>query len=182
MDTGYGLERSTGALVGAWASVRVVRHAELALRLEGGTLNASTPSAIQRNVGEVGLEARWAANSWLVLLACAARRVYSTDLARQAWTTAGAGAEARLPLLEDGLRGVLRASLLPIVSVSGTPGPNLGVSAAAGLEYRWPTVGIGALYSLERYDFPRQGAAQRLEQLSTLTLRLDISPGPSPRR
>jgi hypothetical protein len=182
VDAGYGVERSTGALLGAWASVRVVPHVELALRVSGGTLNASTPSAIERDVGEVGVDARWSASPWLVLLVGAARRVYSTDLGRQAWTTAGAGAEARLPLLEEGLRGVLRASLLPVVSVSGAPGPNLGVSAAAGLEYRWPAVGIGALYSLERYDFPRQGAVQRLEQLAALTLRLDISPGPSAHR
>jgi hypothetical protein len=182
VDAGDGVERSTGALLGAWASVRVVPHVELALRVEGGTLSASTASAIERNVGEVGLDARWATSPWLVLLASATRRVYSTDLGRQAWTTAGAGAEARLPLLEEGLRGILRASLLPVVSVSGTPGPNLGVSAAAGLEYRWPTVGVEALYSLERYDFPRQGAAQRLEQLSTLTLRFDVSPGSAPRR
>lgn len=180
MDAGYGVERSTGVLFGAWGSVRVVPHVELALRVEGGRLNASTPSAIERDVGEVGVDARWSASPWLVLLAGATRRVYSTDLGRQSWTTAGAGAEARLPLLEEGLRGVLRASLLPVVSVSGTPGPNLGVRAAAGLEYHWPTVGIAALYSLERYDFPRQGTAQRLEQLAALTLRLDVSPG-SPR-
>lgn len=182
MDAGYGVERSTGALLGGWASVRVVPHVEIALRVEGGTLNASTASAIERDVGEVGLDARWSPSPWLVLLAGATRRVYSTDLGRQGWTMAGAGAEARLPLLEEGLRGVLRASLLPVVSVSGTAGPNLGVSAAGGLEYRRPRVGIGALYSLERYDFPRQGTAQRLEQLATLTLRLDFSPGSSPRR
>ncbi len=177
VDAGYGVERSTGALVGGVATLRIGRRCEVAVRAQGGTLNASTSGAIDRDVGEIGVDARWLAGSWLVLEAGAARRVYSTVLARQTWTLAGAGAEARLPLLEGRLSGVLRASLLPVVSVSGIQGPDLGVTAAAGIEYHRPALGIRALYALERYDFPRQGAVQRLEQVSALTLRLDISPG-----
>ena len=36
---------------------------------------------------------------------------------------------------------------------------------------------LGALYSLERYDFPAQGANPRLEQLAAVTLRLDVGLG-----
>jgi hypothetical protein len=177
VDAGYGVERSTGALVGAVATLRISPRFEFAVRAQGGTLNASGGGAIDRDVGEIGADARWLVGSWLVLQAGAARRVYSTLLARQGWTTAGAGAEVRLPLLENGLSGVLRASLLPVVSVSGTRGPDVGVLAAAGISYHWPTLGVSALYSLERYDFPRRGSVQRLEQVSALTLQFDITPG-----
>ncbi len=181
VNVGYGVERSTGALVGAVAALRIGHRLEVAVRAEGGTLNASSGGAIDRDVGEIGVQARWLVDSWLVLEAGAARRVYSTLLARQVWTTAGAGAEARLPLLESGLTGVLRASLLPVVSVNGTQGPDVGVLAAAGISYHWPTLGVRVLYSLERYDFPRLGAVQRLEQVSALTLQFDITPGKPPR-
>ncbi len=161
VDAGYGVERSTGALVGAVATLRIGHRLEVAVRAQGGTLNASPGGAIDRDVGEIGAQARWLVDSWLVLEAGAARRVYSTLLGRQAWATAGAGAEARLPLLESGLTGVLRASLLPVVSVNGTQGPDVGVLAAAGISYHWPTLGVSALYSLERYDFQAPPLARR---------------------
>lgn len=174
MDAGYGVERSTGALVGGTATLRIGHRWEVALRALGGTLNASTAGAIDRDVGEVGVDARWLANPWLSLELGSARRAYSTQLARQTWTKVGAGAEALLPLVEDRLRGVVRASLLPLVSVSGTQGPDLGVIASTGLEYHRAGVGVRALYSVERYDFPPRGGVQRLEQVSALTLQLDI--------
>jgi hypothetical protein len=65
--------------------------------------------------------------------------------------------------------------------VNGTRGPDVGVLAAAGVSYHWPTLGARVLYSLERYDFPRLGAVQRLEQVSALTLQFDITPGKPPR-
>ncbi len=46
--------------------------------------------------------------------------------------------------------------------------------AATGLEYRIRTTTLGVEYSLERYDFPAEAGVRRLEQLSALTLRLEL--------
>jgi len=175
VDAGYGVERSSGALVGGAATLHIGHRSELSLRAVGGTLTSSTSSAIDRDVGEIAVEARWLASSWLALDVGAARRVYSTDLARQVWSSGGAGVEAILPLVESRLNGVLHVSLRPVVSVSGTQGPDLGAMASAGIEYRRARVGMRALYSVERYDFPARAGVERLEQVSALTLQVEIS-------
>src|SRR5207247_9400533 len=74
-------------------------------------------------------------------------------------------------------RGVVRAGLLPVVSVNGLPRPDVALTAAAGIEYRSGVVTGGLFYGLERYDFPDRGAGRRLEQVSTLTIRFGARRG-----
>ena len=46
--------------------------------------------------------------------------------------------------------------------------------AATGLEYRVRAATLGVEYSLERYDFPVEAGVRRLEQLSAVTVRLEL--------
>ena len=177
VDAGYGVERSRGAILGGGARVRLGARVELALRVQGGWLNAATPGAVDRNVGEVGLEAGVRAARWLTFRAAAQRRAYSSVIARQGWTLVDVGAEARFAFARGTIHGVTRAALVPVVSVSGLPRPDVAVTAATGLQIRRRGVTLGALYSLERYDFPAQGAISRSEQLAAVTLRLDVGLG-----
>src|SRR2546425_12925487 len=82
-------------------------------------------------------------------------------IARQRWTTVGLGAEARLDFATSPVRGVLRGGLLPVVAVHGLPGPDVALTAAAGMEYRSGSITGGLVYELERYDFPGGGAGRR---------------------
>jgi len=174
VDVGYGVERSSGALLGGTASLLVSRRLEVAVRVGGGTLGATSSGAVDRDVAEVNVRLRGRATPWLVFEAGYARRMYSTVLARQAWTMLGVGVEGRVALLEGAIHGVARAELLPAVSVSGLPGPDLAFTSAAGVEYSHGALGAGAFYTLERYDFPTANSVQRLEQLTALTLRFDV--------
>ena len=174
VDGGYGVERSSGALLGSAASLLVFRRLELAVRAEGGTLGAASSGAVDRDMAEVDVRLRGRAAPWLILEVGYARRMYSAVLARQAWTMLGAGVEGRVALLEGAIHGVARAELLPAVSVSGLPGPDLAFTSAAGVEYSHGALGASAFYSLERYDFPTVNAVQRLEQLTAFTLRFDV--------
>ncbi|HVH09712.1 MAG TPA: hypothetical protein VM736_07940 [Gemmatimonadales bacterium] len=125
-------------------------------------------------MGEVGIQGRVLAARWLVLLAGATSRTYSTVLARQRWTMVELGAEARVDFATSPVRSVLRGGLLPLVAVHGLSGPDVALTAAAGVEYLGGLVTGGLLYGLERYDFPDRGAGRRLEQVSTLTLRFVV--------
>ncbi len=176
VDAGYGVAQARGPVEGG--EIAVQRGARFALVVRGqvGTLTASGPGATDRDVAEVGVAASVVTVSWLALQGGVTRRSYSTVLARQRWTTVHVGAEARLPFGGSAVSGIVRGALLPVVSVNGLEGPDVAFTAAAGMEYGWERLVLGAFYSLERYDFPMQGAARRLEQLTAFTLRVGLRP------
>jgi len=167
------VERSLGPIVGGVGTVRFSPRLTVAVRALGGSLFGAK-GVLDRDVGELGVEASVATAPWLSLQAGAGRRVYGTKLARQAWTTVGLGAAARLAFAAGTIQGVGRVALLPVVSVSGLRGPDVAFRAATGLEYRVHAATLGVEYSLERYDFPAAAGVRRLEQLSALTLLLEL--------
>jgi len=175
VEAGYGVERSSGVVLGAEGALPVGSSLTLALRAQGGSLHTSSPGAVNRDVGQVTAEARMAAARWLTLQLGATRRVYSTVIARQRWTIVHLGAGVRVPLTVPTISGLARAALLPVVSVNGLDRPEVAFTAAVGMEYHIRPLRIQALYSLERYDFPTRDAVRRLEQLAQLTLRCDLS-------
>jgi len=173
VDAGFGVERSLGPIVGGVGTLRVGPRLEVALRAVGGRLIGST-GVLDRDVGELGVEASVITLPWLALQAGAARRAYSTKLGRQTWTLVSLGGTARMAFAGDAIHSVWRAALLPAVSASGLTDPDVAFRAATGLEYRVRTTTLMVEYSLERYDFPAEAGVRRLEQLSALTLRLEL--------
>ena len=177
VDIGYGAEESTGLLLGAEGAVTLRSRLTLAARAAGGSLSTDAAGAESRDVGEVGIQGSVDLMRWLALRGGATWRTYSTAVARQRWTIVEAAAEARFDFTTDAVRGVVRAGLLPVVSVNGLPRPDVALTAAAGIEYRSGVVTGGLFYGVERYDFPDRGAGRRLEQVSTLTLRFGARRG-----
>jgi len=173
VDAGFGVERSLGPILGGVGTLRFGPRLAVAVRAFGGSLFGST-GVLDRDVGELGVEASVLTLPWLVLQAGAARRAYSTKLGRQTWTLVSLGGTARMAFAGDAIHSVWRAALLPAVSASGLRGPDMAFRAATGLEYRIRTTTLGVEYSLERYDFPAEAGVRRLEQLSALTLRLEL--------
>src|SRR6266704_3155770 len=96
------------------------------------------------------------------------RANYSSPIARQHWSAWRVGAEARVPLGFETVTAVLRGYWMPLVSVAVLARPNVALATDVGVDWRGRRLGIGALYSFERYDFPATNAAQRLEELSTI--------------
>jgi len=174
VDIGYGVEKSSGLLLGAEGAVALGSRLTLGIRAAGGALSTQAVGAQDRDLGEVGIQASVVPARWLALRGGPTWRTYSTAIARQRWTMLELGAEARLDFATSPVRGVLRAGLLPVVSVEGLPGPDVALTAAAGIEYSAGSVTGGLFYGLERYDFPDHGAGRRLEQVSTLTVRLSV--------
>ena len=173
VDAGFGIEHSLGPILGGVATLRFGSRLTLAGRALGGSLFGST-GVLDRDVGELGVEASVVTAPWLAFQARAVRRAYSTKLGRQTWNMVGLGATARAAFAGDAIHGVWRVTLLPVVSVSGLRDPDVAFRAAAGLEYRVRTATLGVEYSRERYDFPPEAGVRRLEQLSALTLLLEL--------
>ena len=173
VDAGFGVERSLGPILGGVGTVRFSPRVTVAVHALGGSLFGSQ-GVLDRDVGELGVEASVITVPWLALEAGATRRAYSTKLGRQTWTLVGLGATARTAFAGNAIHGVWRAALLPAVSASGLRGPDTAFRAATGLAYRVRTTTLGVEYSLERYDFPAAAGVRRLEQLSALTLLLEL--------
>ncbi|MGH7568813.1 MAG: hypothetical protein ACREL9_07560 [Gemmatimonadales bacterium] len=174
VDAGFGVEPSAGVLLSLELAVDLTPRWRLGGWVELGSLEAKATGAVDRDVGALGVAASLELRPWLALVGRAGRRSYSTPLARQGWTTVSLGAEARVPFANRRVQAVASTALLPVVAVSGLPGPDLALAAGAGMNYRLGSASVEARYALERYDFPRQGAARRLEQLSSLSIALRV--------
>lgn len=170
VDAGFGVERSSGVLGGGGVTLGLPPRVELAVTAGAGTLERDSANAEDRHMAELGFDARYRPLSWLWLETGVATRTYSASIAVQRWTSLRLGAQARVPFFGHRAQAVGRLLFLPLVDVTGLEQPELAVTAAAGVAYRFGPVAAALSYSLERYDFPARDGVARLEQLSALTL------------
>jgi len=175
------VDRSTGPLAGLQAHLVPVRLVEIDFTLLGGTFSAQNPVADDRKVAELAGRASVVAKPWLALQVGGYTRTHTTLLARERWTTLELGAEARPAFAAGPLRAILRASLMPVVAVTGAANPNLAFAGATGLEWHGSHFTAAFTYTVERYDFPRAGTFKRAEQLSMLGARVGWVIGARPR-
>lgn len=108
---------------------------------------------------------------WLAAIVTVEGRNYSGALASQRWILFRTGAEARLDLANGAVRGVIRGSFLPRVSVTGLESPTLAIGGGTGIEVRRNRLFASLLYSIDRFDFPAGADERRSEQLSSLMLQ-----------
>jgi hypothetical protein len=177
VDAGRGVEEASGMLLGAEGTLFLGARTELFVHAAGGKLTATTANADDRDLDELEARAAVVPVPWLVLHAGVSTRTYSTTLVRQRWTALRFGGEARLAFVGAGVTGMLRAEVLPSVSVSGQNDPSRAFAAAAGLEWRAGVLALGLRYELERYDFPTVAGVDRREQLSMLTAHAGLRLG-----
>lgn len=164
------LQPAAGMVFGAAIGLHIRNRFEVWGSALGGRLAATTPDGEDRDIADVRLVGSASVQPWLTLQGVVDARSYSTPLARQHWTTLRLGAEAYVPLAPEGMRGIVRAQWMPVASISGLPGPAVALAAGAGVEWRGSRFSAGAVYMLERYDFPGSAATKRLEELAVLQL------------
>ena len=179
VDAGAGIERTSGPVFGIQLDARQSPDLLLSVRGVGGTLDARSTTADQRDVGEIGADARWRVLSWLDARGGAMVRSFTSQLARQRWTQLSIGADMRIAMLNGRIEGSAGAALLPYVRVSGHDSPRLAIAASMGLHHTSRRFDLGLLYQLERFDFAEVAGASRLEEHSSLLVRagyrLDVS-------
>lgn len=172
-SVGGGVEISTGTLFGAGLKVRLGSRGTIAAAGRTGVLHPGAGATLPRDVAELGVDGTFRVRAWFDVVAGVRVRSYTTALARQRWTAPYLGAAARVPFAALGLRGLLDVAVHPFASVSGLTRPEFAISSGAGMAYSRGRLDVQLRYSLERYDFARGTVAERLEQLSTLTLRVE---------
>lgn len=176
VTAGAGLERSSGTVFGLTAATTLPwQRLEASASLRIGSLGANEASAIDRDVGELGLGAVLPMRPWLGLEAGVLIRRYESAVAAQRWAWGQIGLRGHTSLLEL-LNGEVSlsagVSIMPFVSVSGISRPDLAVAAKTEIAYTTGRLTTGMRYSLERFDFPVRNDARRLEELSCLELRV----------
>ena len=177
VDTGLGLEQSTGPLFGAQLDLEPDERVMVSLRALGGTLNPQTPGAETRAVGELALTTRLDMVSWFRGTVTGLARSYDGPLARQHWTELSLGGEGHGMLIDKVLEASVGLSLAPVVSVSGRQGPDLAVAGLARLRHSGERLDLSLAYSLERYDFSGSAGSTRSEELSMLIFRAGLRIG-----
>lgn len=177
VDAGFGPARTTGPLFGAQLDLAPDERIAVSLRALGGTLNARSPNAETRGVGEIALTTRLDVLSWFRGTVTALGRSYDGALARQHWSELSLGGEGHAPLVDGILDASLGVSLAPVVRVSGRQGPDLAVASLARLRHSGERLDVSLGYSLERYDFASAGGNRRVEEISMLVLRAGIHIG-----
>lgn len=163
-------EGAQGSTLGFTVSLAPRPWLELAGRSASGSLTAAANPRANHDLAELEAGMAVLMLPWLAATAGVEGRSYSGALATQRWRALRTGAEARLDLA-NGARGVIRASVLPKVSVDGLESPTLAIGGATGIELRRRRLFAALLYSIDRYDFPPGAEGKRVEQLSSLMLQ-----------
>ncbi len=169
-----GVEISTGTLFGTGLRIGVGSRGMIAAVGRTGVLHPGARATLPRDVAELGLDGAYRMRDWFDVVAGVHVRSYTTPLARQRWTAPYLGAAARVPFAVDGLRGLLDVAVHPFASVSGLTRPELAITSGAGMAYSRGRLEVQLRYALERYEFARGTAAERLEQVSALTLGVRV--------
>ena len=177
VDAGFGYERSSGPLFGAQIDLEPTDRMTLTLRALGGTLDARTPAAESRGLGEVTLSTRIDVLPWLRGTAAALTRSYDGALARQRWSELSVGGEGHLALVDGLVDGSIGLALAPLVRVSGQQGPDLSVAGSARLRHSGERLDLAIGYTLERYDFAASSGVSRVEEISMLFFRAGLRIG-----
>jgi hypothetical protein len=171
---GAGVEVSAGTLFGAGLSVSAGSRWTLAASGRTGVLHPGRGATLPRDVAELGLDGAFMMRRWFDVIAGVRVRSYTTMLARQRWTAPYLGAAARVPFAVPGLRGQVDVTLHPFASVNGLARPEVAISTGAAVAYARGRLDMQLGYALERYDFARGTTEERFEQLSVLTLQVQV--------
>ena len=177
VDTGLGLERSTGPLFGAQLDLEPDDRLMVSLRALGGTLNPKIAGSETRAVGELALTTRLDIVSWFRGTVTALGRSYDGALARQHWSELSLGGEGHGMVIDKVLEASVGLSLAPVVRVSGRQGPDLAVAGLARLRHSGERLDLSLGYSLESYDFAGSGSPRRVEEISMLVFRAGLRIG-----
>lgn len=174
VDAGFGKVTSAGWIPGASVAMNLTSRIGLQAGARSGTLNATSGATDDEHIAEVSALVQVSPAGWVSFDVSGDARSVTTQLSRQHWTTAGLGADLRMPLIGSATEGYLRLNVPFVVDVSGLAAPNVAVEGAAGLRYRQGRF-LGQLwYDLRRFDFPGAGGRTRLEEISALTFGVGV--------
>lgn len=186
-----GREQRSGLLYGGTAELAPHRWIKLSVDFRTGTLSAS--DAIGGNdlaVTEAGADLTFQPTDWFGLRAGYIRRATREGLAGepvavQQWNFPRVSAMTRFSFVGGAVATVTGISILPGASYTGyvdqlgnavKPDP-FSLAGEAGLELHTGWLRAGMTYYIEKFTFPKVGTSTRVDQFSTIRLRLGLQLG-----
>jgi hypothetical protein len=166
-----------GLVYGAQLDVALNRFFGLQGLFVAGNLSPTGNSVgLEQTMAELQGNLGIAVQPWLALKVGSTYRGFKRSVATDRWLTMRAGGELRLDFVGGAVRAIVGANYIPTVKIDTVSNrPDLGLGAAAGLEYRARLFTAGLRYEVERYDFPNPTpGVKHLEQFSTLKLRMGL--------
>lgn len=186
-----GRETRSGLLYGGIAEIAPLGWLKLGVEFRTGTLSTSgTAGGSDMAVTEAGADLTIQPVEWFGLRGGYVRRAVREGLAgepvaRQRWEFPRASAVFRFTFVGDAVTTVTAISVLPFATYSGyqdlqgnevKPNP-LSLAGEAGLELRSRWFSTGLTYYVEKFTFPRVGTSDRVDQFSTIRLRIGLQAG-----
>ena len=173
VDAGDGPAATAGSTLGVGIRVAPTSWMEINARAANGSLTGAGPT-VDHDLAESSVDAAFLVFPWLAGTVGASARGYSGTLAWQRWMSMRTGAELRLSLANGAARGIVRAHLMPKVTIDGLPQPTLGLGTVTGVELRRGRLYGSVLYGLDRYDFASEDGAARREHLGSLSVQAGV--------
>ena len=177
VDIGTGTEETSGPVFGAEFDLPIARQVSVLGQVLAGKLSAGASGIEDRTLTDFGLTLSYGALPWGNLELGSGIRNYSTTFSTQRWASISTGGRAHLSALDGLIRGHVSFAFLPLVSVSGTQSPSLGLKAGTGIDFREGRFTAGLRYDLERFSFPARLGVQRIEQYAILRFRVGLALG-----
>ena len=181
------IEDRSGVMYGGRGQLNPFGWLSLEGEVRTGQLTAAGTIGEPLTVTEASGQAMLYLMPWLGLGGGYSIRAEKTDIARQSWAIPKALVQGRASFVGDAISTVTTLYILPAASFSGTPDgkdpavpaqqPNIGFGGEAGLELRRGALDAGLLYYVEKFEFPEVQGRSRIDQFSTLRLRLGFKIG-----
>jgi hypothetical protein len=174
------IEDRSGVIYGGRTTLKPLSWLAISGDLRGGELSTAGIIGEPLTVTEVAGDLTFFITPWLGLGGGFARKSEKTKIAMQQWNIPRASITARSSFVGDFISTTTTFSVLPKASFSGMPDdhqPDIGMAGEAGLELRRGSLDGGLTYYVERLPFPELRGRTRVDQFSSLRLRVGFKIG-----
>jgi hypothetical protein len=174
------IEDRSGVVYGGRTTVKPFGWMALSGDLRLGTLNSPGTIGESLHITEAVGDVSFYIMPWLGLGAGYAIKSEKTQIATQRWNIPHASITARTSFVGDFISTTTSFFVLPGATFTGMPDdqqPDIGLAGEAGLELRRGRLDAGLMYYVERLPFPELLGRSRVDQFSSLRLRVGFKVG-----
>jgi hypothetical protein len=184
-DTTAIIDDRSGVMYGGRGQLKPFSWMSLSGELRLGELTAGGTIGEPMKITEASGEALVYLMPWLGLGGGYTLRAEKTEIATQHWSIPKAMVQARSSFVGDAISTVSTIYILPGAYFSGMPSgddpdaqqPNIGFGGEAGLELRRGKLDAGLFYYVDKFEFPEVQGRTRIDQFSTLRIRIGFKIG-----
>jgi hypothetical protein len=174
------IEDRSGVIFGGRTTLKPLSWLAVSGDFRRGELSAEGIIGEPLTITEATGDVTFFITPWLGLGGGFARKSESTKIAMQRWDIPRASITALASFVGDFISTTTTFSVLPAANFTGMPDdhqPDIGMAGEAGLELRRGSLDAGLTYYVERLPFPELRGRTRVDQFSSLRLRMGFKIG-----